>query len=111
MWECTKSGHAVVDRLLTRLEVGRKERRLRFRGTQFDASGHDIVLDVEDNTTKTTIYIEIAKQRSPGDPVTKGEEQPLRSVAGSLSWIARQARPDSRYLSCNPVSKELPFRP
>ena len=97
LWACTKSGHAVVDRLLTRFEVGRKEEgRLRFSGKQFDASGHDILLDVEDNTRKTT-YREIAKHRSPGDPVTKSEEKQCRSVVGSLSWIARQARPDILY--------------
>ena len=63
LWACTESGHAVVDRLLTRFEVGRKEERLlRFGGKQVDASGHDILLDVEDNTRKTT-YIEIAKHR------------------------------------------------
>ena len=61
LWACTESGHAVVDRLLTRFEVGRKEEgRLRFFGEQFDASGHNILLDVEDNTRKTT-YVEIAK--------------------------------------------------
>ena len=65
-------------------------------GKQFDASGHDILLHVEDNTSKTT-YIEIAKHRNPGDPVTKGEQKQLRSVVGSLSWIARQARPDILY--------------
>ena len=60
LWACTGSGHAVVDRLLTRFEVGRKEKgRLRFCGKQFDASRHDILLDVEDNTRKTT-YVEIA---------------------------------------------------
>ena len=44
LWACAESGHAVVDRLLTRFEVGRKEEgRLRFCGKQFDASGHDIL--------------------------------------------------------------------
>ena len=86
-----------MDRLLTRFEVGRKEEgRLRFCGKQFDASGHDILLHVADNTRKTT-YVEIAKHRSPADPVIKGEEKQLRSVVGSLSWIARQARPDILY--------------
>ena len=65
---------------------------MRFCGKRFDASGHDYLLDVEDNTRKTT-HIEIAKHRTPGDPVTKGEEKQLKSVVGSLSWIARQARP------------------
>ena len=97
LWACTESGHAVVDRLLTRFEVGRKEEgRLRFCGKQFDASGDDILLDVEDDNRKTT-YIEIAKHRNPGDPVTSGGENQLRSVVGSLSWIARQARPDILY--------------
>ena len=97
LWACTESGHAVVDRLLTRFEVGRKqEGRLRFCGKQFDASGRDILLDVGNNTRKTTC-VEIARHRNPGDPVTKGEEKQLRSVVGSLSWIARQARPDILY--------------
>ena len=58
-----------------------------FCGKQFDASGHEILLDVEENTTKTT-YIEIAEHRNPADPVSKGEEKQLGSVVGSLSWIA-----------------------
>ena len=78
LWVCTASGHAAVDRLLTRFKVGRKEDgRLRFCGKQFDASGHDILLDVEDNTRKTT-YIEIAKHRNSRDPVTKGEEKTVK---------------------------------
>ena len=97
LWACTESGHAVVDRRLTRFEVGRKEAgRLRFCGKQFDASGHDNLLHVEDNTRKTT-YVETAKHRNLGDSVTKGEGKQLRSVVGSLSWIARQARPDILY--------------
>ena len=58
--------------------------------------GHDILVDVEDNTRKTT-YVEIAKYRNPGDPVTKGVEKQLRSAVGSLSWVARQARPEVLY--------------
>ena len=64
-WARTKSGHAVVDRLLTRFEIGRKEEgRLRFCGKQFDASGHDIFLDVEDNARKTTGILEILLPRA-----------------------------------------------
>ena len=97
LWACTESGHAVVDRLLTKFEVGRKEKgRIRFCGKQFDVAGHDILLDVADNTRKTT-YVEIASHRNPADPVAKGEEKQLRSVVGSLSWIARHARPDILY--------------
>ena len=83
LWACTEPGPAIADRLLTRFETGRKaEGRLRCCGKQFDASGHDILPDVADNTRKTT-YVEIAKRRNPADPVTKGEEKQLRSVVGS----------------------------
>ena len=41
--------------------------------------------------------MEIAKHRNPADSVTKSEEKQLRSVVGSLSWIARQRRPEILY--------------
>ena len=57
LWACTKSGHAVADRLLTRFEVGRKEEgRLRFCGKQFDAPWHDTLLDVEDKHQEDHIH-------------------------------------------------------
>ena len=92
LWACTESGHAVVDRLLTRFEVGRKqEGRLRFCGKQFDASGHDILLDVEDNTRKTT-YLEIAKHRNSADPVTRGEVSKLQSsIKGAIVSTLKEA--------------------
>ena len=86
-------------------------RLLRFCGKQFNASGHDVLLDVEDTTRKTT-YIKIAKKRSPGNPVNKGEEKQLKSVVGSLSWIAHHDR--IFYTGCHaysPTLKELTFRP
>ena len=56
--------------------------RLRYRSKQFDASGHDVLLDVEDNVRKTT-YIDIAKNRNPGHPVPKGQEKQCRTESGS----------------------------
>ena len=69
---------------------------MRFCGKQFDASGHDVLIDVVDNTQKIK-YIDIAPNRKASDLLTKGEERQLRSVVGSLSWTARQARPDILY--------------
>ena len=84
LWACTESGHAVVYRLL---EVGRKEEgRLRFCGKQFDASGHDILLDVEDNTRQTT-YVEIAKHSQRNGP-----EVLLQVRAIQLSGVRRTDR-------------------
>ena len=73
--------------------AGRKKAVKDLCGKQSDASGHDVLLDVEENTRKTT-YIEIAKNKNP---VIMGEDKQLRSVVGRLSWIARQARPDILY--------------
>ena len=97
LWACTSQDMLSLTGPLTKFEVSRKEKgRIRFCSKQFDVSGHDILLDVADNTRKTT-YVEIASHRNPADPVTKGEEKQLRSVVGSLNWIARQARPDILY--------------
>ncbi|CAE7356892.1 RE1 [Symbiodinium natans] len=97
LWASTPTGDEIMNRLLERFEIGRKEiKRLRFCGKQFDQSGKDIVIDVSDNTRRTT-YIDIAKGRQSSDPITQGEERQLRSVVGSLSWIARQGRPDILY--------------
>ena len=67
--------------ILGRFEVGKREiGRLRFCGQQFSLEGKDLI-DVADNTTKTT-YIEINKSRKGSEPVTSGEERPLRCVVG-----------------------------
>ena len=90
LWACTESGQVFMDKLLSRFEVGKREiGRLRFCGKQFSLDGKDVLIDVTDNTTKTT-YIDIAKSRKQSEQVTTGEE-------GSLSWISRQARPDILY--------------
>ena len=97
LWASIGEGGALIDLLLSKFEVGRRETsRLRFRGKQFDASGQDVLVDVTDNTNKIR-YIEINKERQPSELLNKGEERQLRSVVGSLSWIARQARPDILY--------------
>ena len=97
LWASIGKGGTIIDRLLKKFEVGRRESgRLRFCGKQFDKSGNDVLIDVIDNTTKIT-YIDIKSNRKGTDQVDRGEERQLRSVLGSLSWISRQARPDILY--------------
>ena len=97
LWASIGTGGAIIDKLLKKFEVGRRESgRLRFCGKQFDKSGQDVLIDVIDNTSKIT-YIDIKPNRKHSDPVDRGEERQLRSVVGSLSWISRQARPDILY--------------
>ena len=48
-----------VDKLLTKLEVGRREHgRIRFYSKQFDKSGNDVDIDVTDTTNKIT-YLDV----------------------------------------------------
>ena len=97
LWACAETGQAVIQQLLDRFEVGRLEvGTLRFCGKQFDRDDKDVLIDVADNTTRTT-YIDISKNRKAEDKITPGEEKHLRSVVGSLSWLSRQARPDLLY--------------
>ena len=55
-----------------------------------------MLIDVTDNTRKI-VPIRISKDRKISEPINKGDEKQLRSVVGSLSWIARQGRPDIIY--------------
>ena len=97
LWACTETGQVIIQQLLDRFEVGRLEvGTLRFCGKQFDRDDKDVLIDVADNTTRTT-YIDIGKNRKVEDKITPGEEKQLRSVVGSLSWLSRQARPDLLY--------------
>lgn len=50
---------------------------------------------------------EIGASRLPGDPLNAGETTEMKSIAGSLAWIARQCRPDL----ANRVSEFNPRHP
>ena len=69
---------------------------LRFCGKQVERDNKDVLVDVADNTTRTT-YIDTAKNRKAEEKITPGEEKQLRGVVGSLSWLSRQASPDLPY--------------
>ena len=58
LWACTETGQVVIQQLLDRFdEVG----TLRFCGKQFDRDDKDVLIDVADNTTRTTC-IDIGKE-------------------------------------------------
>ena len=79
----------MVEKLLSRFEIGSAEKgHFRYCGKQFtqDENG-GISICVTDNTRK------IRKGPLKHDDMTQ-----LRSAIGSLSWVARQGRPDIQYL-------------
>ena len=83
--------------ILSKYEVGtREEGNLRFCGKRLICKDDAITIDVADNTRKVTkITIDAARDRN-SQPCTAKEISTLRSVIGSLSWIARQGPPDLR---------------
>ena len=91
-------GKEAMDRLLSKFEVGSTETGcFRYCGKQFtQGPDYSITIDVIDNTRRIN-RIPIGVDRKQNDKLTKGELTQLRSVIGSLAWIARQARPDLAY--------------
>ena len=91
-------GKEYMDRLLSRFDVGTQETgSFRYCGKQFNTTPEGITIDVDDNSRKVK-PVRIDQGRPNTDLLTPGEISQLRSVVGSLSWIARQGRPDILYL-------------
>ena len=82
LWASIGTGGTIIDKLLKKFEVGRRESgRLGFCGKQFDRSGNDVLIDVIDNTNKIT-YIDIKQNRKHSDLIDRGEERQLRFRSG-----------------------------
>ena len=93
-----------MDQLFGKFDIGSQESEtFRYCGKQlFTTTTDGITVDVSDNTFKIK-PIAIEQGRPNSDALQPHELSQLRSVVGSLSWIARQARPDLLYV----VSKKL----
>ena len=91
-------GKEVIERFLNKFNIGSTEvNEFRYCGKQFSRSGDgDIFVDTVDNTRKIKpIPIDAGRpgsEKISGDDITR-----LRSVTGSLAWVARQTRPDLAY--------------
>jgi len=92
-------GKEVIERFLNKFNIGSTEvNDFRYCGKQFSRSGDgDIFVDTVDNTRKIK-PIPIDAGRSSGNEQVSGDDiTRLRSVTGSLAWVARQTRPDLAY--------------
>ena len=104
-----KEGKKAIENLLGRFSVGKiEESSFRYCGRRFTQSeDFAVCVDVHENT-KGLRPIRLDEGRRPGDTLSAGELTSLRSVVGSLAWIARYGRPDIAYRvnelqkSCNP---------
>ena len=104
-----QKGKKAIDDLLGRFSVGKiEETSFRYCGRRFaQDENFSVSVDVQENT-KGLRPIRVDEGRRPSDTLTSGELTSLRSVVGSLAWIARYGRPDLAYRvndlqkNCNP---------
>ena len=94
----TPEGTETMERILAKFDVGKiEDTDFRFCGRRFrQAEDFSVRIDTEDNTWQIR-KINIPAGRKATDHATEAEVMSLRSVVGSLAWIARFARPDLCY--------------
>ena len=87
-----------MERILGKFDVGKIEHtNFRFCGRRFRQNpDFSVDIDVEDNT-RLIKHIDVDKSRKATEKATEREVTSLRSVVGSLAWVARYARPDLCY--------------
>ena len=103
-----QKGKKAIDDLLGRFSVGKiEETSFRYCRRRF-AQDENFSVSVDFFCTKGLRPIRVDEGRRPSDTLTSGELTSLRSVVGSLAWIARYGRPDLAYRvndlqkNCNP---------
>ena len=98
LWAATPDGEPVVQRLLDQFKIGRIDSdTFRFCGREYVQSPDaTITINCRDNT-RAIRPIDIAKTEKGTTPVTNAQRTALRSVIGSLAWLARATRPDLAY--------------
>ena len=69
----------------------------RFCGREISQAEDFTITATCKDTTEKLEKIKYRTQVKKDSPVNEGEKAQLRSVVGSLAWIARQARPDLSY--------------
>ena len=99
VWACKPDYQYAIDIVLEAFDVGRTEKnKFRYCGKDIeqDTRTFDVTVTCVDNTEKIQ-PIQYDHGRKLTAPVLDHELSQLRSVVGSLSWIARQCRPDISY--------------
>ena len=85
-----------------------KEFSFRFCGREYSQSeDYSIYVTCKNNTEKILPINFEVKNRGADEPATPGEIAQARSVVGSLSWIARQPRPEICY-QCSRLQSVVP---
>ena len=90
----------IIESLLKQFEIKEtKESKFRFCGREYEQyDDFSIKVTAKDNTEKTLPINYAIGNRTLEDKASVGEVSQLRSVNGSLSWVARQCRPEKTYV-------------
>ena len=98
LWAATPIGEPVAQQLLDRFKIGRIESdKFRFCGREYVQSADGTIeINCRDNT-RAIRPIDVHKSEKGTTPVSNSQRTALRSVVGSLAWVARATRPDLAY--------------
>ena len=92
------AGEEVMQRLLDRFKIGRVETdKFRFCGREYTQHPDGTIEINCRDFTRAIKPIEIRKDEKGTTPVPPAQRTTLRSVIGSLAWVARATRPDLAY--------------
>ncbi len=96
LWACVPEAEANIQSILQSFKVGRIDQ------DSFRYCGKEITQDADFSITvrceHTTTKLEpIRYNKGTKDTISDNEAKQLKSVVGSIAWIARQARPDLSY--------------
>ena len=96
-----------VKEILDFFDIRKEEdTEFRFCGREIKQDAHgNISVTCKDTSEKITPVNFRVNGRKPTDKGTQGEIAQVRSVVGSLSWVARQCRPELSY-SCSKLQIE-----
>ena len=96
LWACTPEAEPSMQAILDSFKVGKiEEGSFRYCGKELvQDDDYSITVRCEHTTNKLG---SIKFQKGKRDKPSENEVQQLKSVVGSIAWIARQARPDLSY--------------
>ena len=97
-WAAFGEGELKIQRRLDHFKVGRiEEGNFRFYGREY-VQHPDSTIEINcRNNTRAITPLEISKDTKMTAPIPQGQRISLRSIIGSLAWVARAMRPDFMY--------------
>ena len=102
IWTGGDAINAVMDRVCQRFKFGKLEtNRFRFCGREVSKTPDGVSITCPNLTDRVKpIYLKAEDRKNPTKPVTEEIRGQLRSIIGSLAWLARVCRPDLAYAVC-----------